>query len=399
MPSRALWCCPGWKMADLLPDPVAPDVIALDERFGPLSGLVTRLSSLPVEKLLVYLVDQVDARLLPELGRQFHVTGLEGWGLAATDEERRALVRRAIALHRKKGTPWAVREALKPVGVAVEIIEQLDQRRAYAALDPDLVNGDWCLDGAVRLRALDRQTYIPQVQHWAQFLVRMNLADVSEAGRLERIKALVNEWKPVSRHAVWQLWLALVARHHVSAQAGLHARLPSTRLHPWENLSLSGYSDASWRLGADGLVVRLPAPFGFALGRVHGAIPGARLAAGRVRHGVSARLAVAAGDVFRPEILAREPARETLPAPRLFWRRRRLDGAWRLEAARLGGGRRLGDPGFRLWGRRFFDCRRIDGAWRVAMASDVIQPARLRLTGFWRVGGDRCPEFSVRRVL
>ena len=386
-------------MADLLPDPVAPDVIALDGRFGPLSGLVTRLSALPVEKLLVYLVDQVDARLLPELGRQFHVTGLEGWGIAATDDARRALVRRAIALHRKKGTPWAVREALKPVGAAVEIIEQLDQRRAYAALDPDLVNGDWCLDGAVRLRALDRQTYIPQVQHWARFLVRMNLADVSEAGRLEQIKALVNEWKPVSRHAVWQLWMALLARHHVSAQAGVHARLPSTRLLPWENLSLSGYSDARWRLGADGLAVRLPAPFGFAIGRVHGAIPGARMAPGRVRHGISARLAVAAGDVFRREILSSEPVRETLPAPSLFWRRRRLDGAWRLEVTRLGGGRRLGAPGFRLGGQRFFDCRRVDGAWRVAVASEVVQPARLRLTGFWRVGGVRCPEFCVRRIL
>ena len=97
---------------------------------------------------------------------------------------------------------------------------------------------------AVALRPLDRMTYIPQVQHWAQCLVRMNLAEVSEAGALPLIKALVEEWKPVSRHAIWQLWLALVAQHKVTATAGLRAFLPSTRLYPWESRSLSGYADA-----------------------------------------------------------------------------------------------------------------------------------------------------------
>lgn len=380
-------------MAELLPDPVAPDVIALDARFGPLSGLVTRLSELPVEKLLVYLIDQVDARLLPELGRQFHITGLEGWRLANTDAARRALLKRAIALHRKKGTPWALKEALKPVGVDVALIEQADQRRAYAALDPVLVNGAWQLDGSVRLRALDRLTYIPQVQHWAQFLVRINLADLTDTGQLALIKALVEEWKPVSRQAIWQLWLALVARHALTARAGLHARLPSTRLHPWSNLSLSRYADARWRLGAEGVAVRLPAPFGFALGRRHGAIPGERLAHGRVRHAMAARL-TSTGAVFRPEVLAANPVVERLPAPRLFWRRRRLDGAWRLTAARLDGR----GFGFYLRGARLYDCQRLDGRWSVGEIVLPPQPARLHLSGVWRVGGPRVPVFSVRRI-
>ena len=143
----------------LLHDPVAPDVIALDPRFGPLSALVTRLSDLPVEKLLVYLVDAVDAQLLPELGRQFHLTGLEGWRLANTDEARRRLIKRSIALHRKKGTPWAVREALKPVGVNVEIIEQADQRAAYAALKlRGCARIDFRLDAANRMFCLEANT-------------------------------------------------------------------------------------------------------------------------------------------------------------------------------------------------------------------------------------------------
>ena len=387
-------------MTEPLPhDPVAPDVIALDARFGPLSALVTRLQDLPVEKLLVYLVDAVDAQLLPELGRQFHLTGLEGWRLANTDEARRRLIKRSIALHRKKGTPWAVKEALRPVGVNVEIIEQADQRAAYAALDPHLLDGSWALDGTVPLRPLDRLTYLPQVQHWAQFLVRMNLAEVSEAGVLPLIKALVEEWKPVSRHAIWQLWLALVAQHKVTATAGLRAFLPSTRLYPWENRSLSGYADAGWRLGKDGEGVRLDGrPFGFVLGRVHGAVPGYRLRPGRVRGEVAARLPVAVAPVFRPEVLPVDPVVQVLPPERLFWRRRRLDGGWRLSAARLDGGQRVGEAGFRLWGQRFFDCRRLDGAWALGARVLLPEPARLRVSGLWRLGGMRCPEFSVRKV-
>lgn len=378
---------------------LTPDLLATDARFAALASASERISALPLDGLLTYLIDTTPAHNLPELAQQFNLSALEGWDLALSDAQRRSLIRRSIALHRKKGTPWALREALKPVGVHIEIIEQTDQRRAYAQLLPDYVNGAWRLNGAVRLRALDRQAFIPQVQHWAQFLVRMNLAEVIEAGRLAQIKALVDEWKPVSRQAVWLLWLALVAPYHLTATAGLRASLPSTRLHPWENRSLSGYADAGWRMGRDGEGLRLDGrPFGFALGRVHGGVPGYRLRHGRAHHGVSARLATAVGRVLRPEILAPEPVPAVLPAAQLFWRRRRLDGSWRLEAARLGGGRRVGDAGFRLWGQRFFDCRRLDGGWRVAEAAVVVPPARLRLSGFWRVGGARSADFSFRRV-
>lgn len=369
---------------------IYPDVIAQDARLAALADLSARLEALPVDKALTHLVDAVDERLLPHLAYGWHVTDLEGWRLADTPDKRRALLRRAIALHSKKGTPWAVMEALRPLGVHVNIIEQADQRRAYAALDPVLINGTWQLDGSVRLRALDRLTYIPQVQHWAQFIARINLADVTEAGHLGLIKALVEEWKPASRHAIYQLWLALVARHSVTSLARLHVQLPSTRLHPWDNLSLSGYADVGWRLGASGVGVRLPAPFGFVLGRVYGAVRGARLSAGRVRHRIGVRLA-AAGAVFRPEVLPKNPVVGHMPPARLFWRRRRLDGTWRLTSARLDGR----GFGFYLRAARLYDCHRLDGRWPLGEVPLPITQARLRLSGLWRVGGPRVPVFSV----
>ena len=67
-----------------------PNLLARDARFGPLSTLTERIQGLDVSKLLVYLIDLVDADALPHLADQFHVLGLEGWNAALTEDSRRA---------------------------------------------------------------------------------------------------------------------------------------------------------------------------------------------------------------------------------------------------------------------------------------------------------------------
>ena len=84
-----------------------------DVRMEALARLAARISALPVSTPLVNLFDLVDASALPALGEQFHILGVEGWNLAGTEAARRALLKRAIELHRHKGTPWAVRTALE----------------------------------------------------------------------------------------------------------------------------------------------------------------------------------------------------------------------------------------------------------------------------------------------
>lgn len=84
-----------------------------DSRMENLARLIARLSALPVSVPIVNLFDRVDASALPSLGEQFHIMGVEGWNLAGTEAGRRALLKRAIELHRHKGTPWAVRTALE----------------------------------------------------------------------------------------------------------------------------------------------------------------------------------------------------------------------------------------------------------------------------------------------
>jgi phage tail P2-like protein len=118
------------------------------------------LDDLHLEILLVYLVDQVDARALPLLGKQFNVMGYKGWDLCNTDAERRALIKKAIELHRYKGTIWAVKEALKSIGFTDVVITEH-------------VNG-----------------------HWARFSLRINNQVVTANGFADII-AMVEEYKNV----------------------------------------------------------------------------------------------------------------------------------------------------------------------------------------------------------
>lgn len=168
-------------MADrrLIPDGIR------DASTEALNELIDRLGTIDLTPLLIYLIDNVTATALPHLAEQFHVTGLEGWELAETEEEKRSLIKRAIELHRYKGTPWAVKEAIKAVGYYnAEIIERLP----YVKYDGQhYYSGTEDYGGGAR---------------WAMFRV---LIDIGEKKRLthsdiEKLIWLINEYKNVRSH-------------------------------------------------------------------------------------------------------------------------------------------------------------------------------------------------------
>jgi phage tail P2-like protein len=101
------------------------------------NDLINRLGLVPLDQLLINLVDNVSSTAMHHLIEQFHVTGWEGGAQALTDADRRALIKRAIALHRYKGTPWAVKQALAATGQRVLLTEWFNQTPAgspYTAL-------------------------------------------------------------------------------------------------------------------------------------------------------------------------------------------------------------------------------------------------------------------------
>lgn len=121
-----------------------PPPLAADLRFQTLGALAGRLNAIDLQPLLVYLVDTVNASALQVLAEQFSLVG-DGWELAESDEARRGLIRGAIELHRYKGTPWAIREVIRRLGLGeVTIIEGLAGRVRDGSIRRDgiYVHGD-----------------------------------------------------------------------------------------------------------------------------------------------------------------------------------------------------------------------------------------------------------------
>ena len=73
---------------------------------------------------LAYLVDICAPAALPYLAEQFDVAGLQGFEVAANEQQQRDLIKRSIALHKYIGTPWAIREACRTVGFPVILLEE-----------------------------------------------------------------------------------------------------------------------------------------------------------------------------------------------------------------------------------------------------------------------------------
>ena len=196
-----------------------PDVIATDERLAALADLSARLESLPVEKALTHLVDAVDERLLPVLAYGWHVTDLEGWRLADTPAKRRQLLARAIALHRKKGTPWAVKQALHAAGFGAQ--SRLTEGRAMRRY-----NGSIFADGSE----------IYGGHSWAEYQIEIDLGETAalDASTPGIVASLAREWAPVSRHLTRLAWRADVSDTAPSADAHTaDAHWQGDDLRPW----------------------------------------------------------------------------------------------------------------------------------------------------------------------
>lgn len=91
----------------------------------------------------IYLVDEVNSSALYFLAEQFDVLGYKGWNLAPTEADKRKLIKRAIELHRFKGTAWSLREAVKSIGFSdVVVIEN-------AGLLQNFRNGEHIRNGSI----------------------------------------------------------------------------------------------------------------------------------------------------------------------------------------------------------------------------------------------------------
>ena len=236
----------------------------------------------------------------------------ETWGEAV----RRSVIADAIQVHRHRGTVWSLKKSLAPLGMAVDVIDQASQRASYAAWHALRLDGAWRLDSTLKISPVELYANLPQIQHWAQFIVRANLADAVRAENFALLRHLVEKWKPARSWPIFMFWLMFVLEVRAQASAALQLDKRIGARYPWSGRTLS--DTLRWPLGRDGTTVTLPQALGtFRLGERRGALSAWRLKGSRV-DSAAVMQSAAAANVYRLPQLA-EPDR-------------RLNGAWRLGA-------------------------------------------------------------------
>jgi len=106
-------------LKDLLPPSIAGDekIRALIESADPLFEKALKNA---IYTLIYSRIDELPEPILDLLAWQFHV---ESYELASSIEEKRNLIKKAIELHRYKGTKWAILQVLKALNLSGEIKE------------------------------------------------------------------------------------------------------------------------------------------------------------------------------------------------------------------------------------------------------------------------------------
>lgn len=185
--------------AALLPSNTTPLERGLAE-----AGSVRRLNPDIIRTL--WNADLCPPEFLPQLAWSLSV---DFWELATTDDERRELIRNAIQWHRKRGTPWAIKQALAAFGYPVlELIEQAEYHAQWIAAGGRVLDGSWLLDGAVVLTTPETASNGQIVRrtalnHWAQYAIRLNATSgIWTREHQRKIRALAENFAPARSELV-----------------------------------------------------------------------------------------------------------------------------------------------------------------------------------------------------
>lgn len=144
-------------------------IIERDQRYKILADLGLRLDLLDTPKLMPRLVELVAPEHLILLAESRSILNEDGYWLAESDSARRRLIKGAYELHRKKGTPWAIREIVRRLGFGqVELIERMGNKTR---------NGEIRRDGRYSHGHSDR---------WAHYRIIMNAPITNDQAALLR---------------------------------------------------------------------------------------------------------------------------------------------------------------------------------------------------------------------
>jgi len=93
-----------------------------------------------------------DARYLRTLGKYY---GVEYWWQNISEEEHRNLIKNFKMIKRRRGTLWAVRQAINVIDPSAKVLEAGRVKK---------LDGAWKLDGGIKLGYAD---------HWAKYILML----------------------------------------------------------------------------------------------------------------------------------------------------------------------------------------------------------------------------------
>lgn len=140
---------------------------------------------------------------------------VDEWDDRWPEARQREAVQQAARLHRRKGTPWAIKRALQVHGYPdCEILEFKDYEKAWTEAGGLRMDGAWQMDGRFMAAHLDGASAVMRrsvFSHWAQYALRVNAADEFWSRSAQRdVAAIAKRYAPVRSHLValigWLRW-------------------------------------------------------------------------------------------------------------------------------------------------------------------------------------------------
>lgn len=158
-----------------------------DAHLRSLEALNAQTSRLPVEKVVIYDFDTVEASALPHLAEQLNCFGDLGWELCAGNvADQREYLKQVVAIKRLKGTPHSIREIFRLLGLGEVVIDEGRGGKVY--------------DGAMSYDGFP--LYDGRWRDWAVYRVTVDaLLTVRMA---TRIRVLLAKWAPARCH-LWEI--------------------------------------------------------------------------------------------------------------------------------------------------------------------------------------------------
>lgn len=209
---------------------------------------------LPVPIRQLWSIEDCPDAMLPWLGWSL---GVDFWHLADTPRKRRDLIKNALAWHKKRGTPWAIKQALATFGYEVEeLIEQAQYKQQWEAAGGRFLDGSWDLSENNRLYwepGLPGDALINSVifNHWADYVLRMKPVNGWSRADQVAIRSIAQQYAP-ARCRLVSVLSSLRTRFSspVTHSIGYSARLGLKRCRGFSVLGQPTLNGC-WTLGGD----------------------------------------------------------------------------------------------------------------------------------------------------